>query len=68
MTIKKIKEKMAWLWECYQKSNHEDNSYIELWNALNSLKRVGMISDKVWTAVVEYDEELFTKEVNNDRL
>ena len=62
MTIKEIKEKMEWLWECYQKSNHQDDSYMELWAALRTLRNVGMITDKVWQAVVAYDEELFNKE------
>lgn len=53
---------MDWLWACYQKSNYQDYSYMELWIALHTLRNLGMISDKVWKAVVEYDEELFYKE------
>ena len=63
MTIKEIKGKMEWLWDCYQKSNHQDDSYMKLWSALQVLKSLGMITDKVWNAVVAYDEELFNKEV-----
>lgn len=62
MTIKEVKRKMDDLWVLYQQSNHQDDSYMQLWKALFILRNLDVITNKFWKEIVAHDDELSFKD------
>lgn len=57
MKITDIKRSMrVWYKNYYYKG---DDSYLELYNALKTMRSAGLISDDTWGKIYDYDRELF---------